>query len=47
VPLDKLPDPENNEESTSFSLNQEDKWLDLDLAVMTRHTEEQFNNSNI
>lgn len=61
LPLDKLPDPEENENQTSlkevsndddyvdillyyFMFQQEDRWLDL--AIMTRHTDEQLNNSN-
>jgi anaphase-promoting complex subunit 13 len=41
VPVSMLPDPENNEDGVSFSLNQEEKWSDLRL------TDDQLNNSNL
>lgn len=64
LPLDKLPDPEENENQTSLKevsnallllyqhshfvcichFQQEDRWLDL--AIMSRHTDEQLNISN-
>lgn len=43
MPLDKLPDPEEDANQSS-SKEQEDKWSDL--ALMTSRTDEQLNNSS-
>ncbi|CRL00836.1 CLUMA_CG014086, isoform A [Clunio marinus] len=42
LPLNKLPDPEENENQIKDS---EEKWLEL--AIMTRHGDEQLNSSNV
>lgn len=42
LPLDKLPDPEDCEHQTMKEV--EDKWLDL--AIMTRHSDDTLNISN-
>jgi hypothetical protein len=42
LPVEMLPDPENNEDGVTFSLNQEEKWLDLG-----RLTDDQLNSSNL
>jgi anaphase-promoting complex subunit 13 len=42
LPVEMLPDPENNEDGVAFSLNQEEKWMDLG-----RLTDDQLNSSNL